>query len=214
MSAMFSSFLICLIFSFICLQAPWYHEFIIRLWRACGRTFQQFSPTVRLLKAPSEAPSTFKTYHGCFKRWKSWASGFSEITYFPAQEQHVAVYLISLVQSGSSYSSIQQAFYSISFFHNACGVSNPCKLAFLQAILEVCKRVASKPSKLSRVPILPEHLVALVNRFATPSASLGDIRDVCFCLLAFEGFLRSVELSRLRPSSDVVLLPCRTKFRH
>ena len=133
----------------------------------------------------SKAPCTFKTYHGCFKRWKSWASGFSEVTYFPAHEEHVALYLISLVQSGFSYSSIQQEFYSISFFHNACGVSNPCKSAFLLAILEGCKRVTSKPSKLNRVPILPEHLVALVNRFATPSASLGDIRDVCFCLLFF-----------------------------
>lgn len=149
--------------------------------------------------AHSKAPSTFKTYHDCFKRWKSWASGFPEVICFPAQEEHVAMYLISLVQSGSSNFSIQQAFYSISFFHNAYGVSNPCKSAFLLAILEGCKRVASKPFKLSsRVPILPEHLVALVNRFATPSASLGDIRDVCFCLLAFAGFLRFDELSRLR----------------
>ena len=68
----------------------------------------------------------------------------------------------------------------------------------LLAIVEGCKHVASKPSKLNRKPILPEHLVALVNRFATPSASLGDIRDVCFCLLAFAGFLRFDELSRLR----------------
>ena len=47
---------------------------------------------------------------------------------------------------------------------------------------------------------MPEHLVALVNRFATPSAFLGDIRDVCFCLLSFAVFffLRFDELSRLR----------------
>ena len=104
-----------------------------------------------------KAPSMVKTNHGCFKRWKSCASGFPEVTYFLAQEEHVALYLILLVQSGSSYSSIQQAFYSISFFHNACGVSNPCKSAFLLAILEGCKRIASKPSKLNRLPILPEH---------------------------------------------------------
>ena len=111
---------------------------------------------------------------------------------------YVALYLISLVQSGSSYSPIQQASYSRSFFHNASGVSNPCKSAFLLAILEGCKRVASKPSKLNRLPILLEHLVALVIRFATPSASLGDISDVCFCLLAFAGLLRFDELSRIR----------------
>ena len=36
--------------------------------------------------------------------------------------------------------------------------------------------------------VLSEHLVALVNRFATPS-SLRDIRYVSFCFLAFAGFL-------------------------
>ena len=95
--------------------------------------------------AHSKAPSTFKTYHGCFKRWKSWASGFSEVTYFPAQEEHVALYLISLVQSGSSYPSIQQACYSLGFFHSACGVSNHYKSAFLLAIFRV----------ISALPLIP-----------------------------------------------------------
>ena len=45
----FSPFLLCLIFSFICLQVPGYHAFTIRLWRACVRTFQRFLPTARLL---------------------------------------------------------------------------------------------------------------------------------------------------------------------
>ena len=39
--------------------------------------------------AHNKAPSTVKTSHYCFKRWKSWASGFPEVTYFPAQEEHV-----------------------------------------------------------------------------------------------------------------------------
>ena len=82
------------------------------------------------------------------------------------------MYLIPLVQSGSSYSSFQQAFYGISFFDNACGVSNLCKSAFLLAILEGCKRVASNPSKLSGVTILTELFAALVNRFATPTATV------------------------------------------
>ena len=64
---------------------------------------------------------------------------------------------------------------------------------------------------------MPEHLVALVNRFATPSASLGDNRDVCFCLLAFAGFLRYDELSRLRWSDisffqdHIALYVCKSK---
>ena len=102
-------------------------------------------------------------YHGCFRRWNSWASIFSKITYFSSQEEHIAVYLIPLVQSGSSYSSIQQAFYSISFFDNACGVSNLCESAFLLVILEGCKRVASNPSKLSVVTIFPGLFAALID---------------------------------------------------
>lgn len=112
-------------------------------------------------------------------------------------------------------------FYSISFFHNACSVSNPCKSAFSSRyfgrVPEGCKRLASKPSHLNRAPILPEHLVALVNRFATPLASLEDIRDVCFCLLAFAGFLRYDELSRLRWSDisffedHIALFVCKSK---
>ena len=48
--------------------------------------------------------------------------------------------------------------------------------------------------------VLSEHLVALVNRFATPS-SLRDIRDVSLCLLAFAGFFALRRLkSRLRCS--------------
>ena len=58
---------------------------------------------------------------------------------------------------------------------------------------------------------MPEHLVALVNRFATPSASLGDIRDVCFCLLAFAGFLRFDELSSLRWQDHIELYVSRSK---
>ena len=30
-------------------------------------------------------------YHGCFRRWNSWASNFPKITYFSSQEEHIAV---------------------------------------------------------------------------------------------------------------------------
>ena len=50
----------------------------------------------------------------------------------------------------------------------------------------------------NRQPILPEHIVKLVARFGGSSASLADIRDVGFCLVAFAGFLRYDELSRLK----------------
>ena len=87
-----------------------------RVPRVHHPALQSLRTHIPAVLAHGKAPSTFRTYHGCFKRWKSWASGFSEITYFPSQEEHVALYLISLVQSASSYSCIQLAFYSKGFF--------------------------------------------------------------------------------------------------
>ena len=49
-----------------------------------------------------------------------------------------------------------------------------------------------------RLPICPEHLHALVLRFAGVNASLPDIRDVCLCLVSFAGFLRFNEICNIR----------------
>ena len=44
---------------------------------------------------------------------------------------------------------------------------------------------------------------ALVDKFAGSDAGLPDIRDVCFCLVAFAGFLRFNELCNIK-WSDIV----------
>ena len=79
--------------------------------------------------AASKAPSTVKGYHSQFQKWKAWAASF------PASAFHFSLYLISLVQSGCSFASINSAFYGANFFHNSCGVPNPCNSSFVKAIL-------------------------------------------------------------------------------
>ena len=64
----------------------------------------------------SKAPSTFKTYHGCFKRWKSWDSGFPEVIYFPAQEEHVALYQEPIWSVQLPYSVCETAFSQVGLF--------------------------------------------------------------------------------------------------
>ena len=65
--------------------------------------------------------------------------------------------------------------------------------------MESCKRVsANSVSSKKRLPICPEHLHALVQRFAGVNASLSDIRDVCLCLVSFAGFLRFNEACNIR----------------
>ena len=116
---------------------------------------------------------------------------FPGVACFPASALHFSLYRISLVQSGYSFATINSAFYSVNFFHNSCGVPNPCNSSFVKAILEGCKRVSANF-------VSSEHLHALVQRFAGVNASLSDIRDVCLCLVSFAGFLRFNEACNIR----------------
>ena len=130
--------------------------------------------------AASKATSTVKGYNSHFQKWKAWAASFPGVLFFPASPLHFSLYLFSLVQSGYSFASTNSACYSVNFFHNSCDVRNPCNSSFVKAILEGCKRVsANSVSSKKRLPICPEHLHALVQRFAGVNASLSDIRDVC-----------------------------------
>ena len=149
--------------------------------------------------AVSRAPSTVKGYHAQFIKWKAWAANFPDVVSFPATDLHFALYLVSLLQAGYSFSTISSAFYGVNFFHSSCGVRNPCDSGFVKAVLEGCKRCsASSISTRKKLPICPEHLHSLVHKFAGVDATLPDIRDVCFCLVAFAGFLRFNELCNLR----------------
>ena len=76
-------------------------------------------PLVKLipdLQAASKAPSTVKGYHSQFQKWKAWAASFPGVAFFPAPALHFSLYLISLVQSGYSFATINSAFYSVNFF--------------------------------------------------------------------------------------------------
>lgn len=149
--------------------------------------------------AASKAPSTVKGYHSQFQKWKARTASFPGVLCFPASALHFSLYLISLVQSGYSFATINSAFCSVNFFHNSCGVPNPCNSGFVKTILEGCKRVSANfVSSKKRLPICPEHLHALVQRFAVVNACSSDIRDVCLCLVSFAGFLRFNEACNIR----------------
>ena len=83
--------------------------------------------------AVSRAPSTVKGYHAQFKKWKAWAANFPDVVSFPATDLHFSLYLVSLLQAGYSFSTINSAFYSVNFFHTCSsnGVRNPCDSGFV-----------------------------------------------------------------------------------
>ena len=125
-------------------------------------------PGVTIALASSAAAPTSKLYASHFKKWKLWCAQFPEKNDFPAQDCYVALYLMNLLQSEFTFSTINSAFYLINFFHTACGFMNPCVSGFLKAVLKGCKRrdIAKARVPKQKSPILPEHLLALVSRFA------------------------------------------------
>lgn len=91
------------------------------------------------LLAASRTPSSLKGYHAHSLRWKAWAATFPEVTNFPAPDGHFSLYLNSLVLSGYLVSTINSAFYGIRFFHNSCGVPNPCDSNLLDLVWKAAK---------------------------------------------------------------------------
>ena len=62
----------------------------------------------------SRADSTTRKYMYAFQRWKAWAAERREVTVFPVQEVHFALYLQHLGEVSSSKSTVGEAVNAIS----------------------------------------------------------------------------------------------------
>ena len=80
-----------------------------------------FVPCVTTALASSTTASTSRLYVSHFKKWKLWCAQFPEVNDFPAQDCYVALYLVNLLQSGITFSTINSAFYAINFFTSHVG---------------------------------------------------------------------------------------------
>ena len=136
--------------------------------------------------AASKAPSTVKGYHSQFQKWKAWAASFPGVACFPASALHFSLYLISLVQSGYSFATINSAFYSANFFHNLCGVPNPCNsYSFVKAILEGCKRVSANLFHLKRGSLSALNIYMLLFKGLPESMLVFPISEMSVSVLFF-----------------------------
>ena len=61
----------------------------------------------------SRAPGTTEAYRRAFLRWKEFASAKTEICAFPANLEHVALYLQHLLNTTYSHSAVDFAIYGI-----------------------------------------------------------------------------------------------------
>ena len=149
--------------------------------------------------AASREKSTIKNYSYSFHRFKVWAQQFLELSYLPASNKSVALYILSLLQSGKSYSVIRSTVAAIAWFHNMSGLSDCTKSDMVGIVLEGAKRLSSEPIQ-KKEPITSDILASFRNYSLRPDGSINlmDQRNISFCILAYAAFFRFSEVSRIK----------------
>lgn len=99
------------------------------------------------------------------------------------------MYLIHLTNLGRSVSSINEAFYAISWAHRLAGVLDPCKFELVITVKDGAHRSIGHIT-VKKERITPEILKKIVSLYANEQADLKQIRIACMCLLCYAGFLR------------------------
>ena len=77
-------------------------------------------------------------------------------------------------------------------------VQNPLDASICRNFLEAAKRSKTRPI-VKKLPVSPDVIRKIVNKFASPNANLKDLRIACLCSLGFKGFFRYNELSNILP---------------
>ena len=144
----------------------------------------------------SRADSTVTKYLHAFRRWKEWADTQSEISVFPIEVVHFALYLQHLSQSTKSKSAVEEAVNAAGWVNRLSGEPPIGASPFIQATLAGLQRQLAKP-RVRKEPVTAAMLAALVGSLGT-SPSLTEVRLAAAALLSFAAFLRYDELSKLR----------------
>ena len=158
----------------------------------------------------SRADSTATKYLYAFRRWKEWAEQRREVTVYPVQEVHFALYLQHLGERTQSKSAVEEAVSAIGWVHQLSGHPPITASSFVRATLSGLQRKLAKP-KVRKEPITSAMLTAMVDSLGL-SPSLADVRLVACSLLAFAAFLRYDELAKLK-CCDILFTPSAMSIR-
>ena len=143
----------------------------------------------------SRSTNTVNKYCNYFQSWVRWAVRFG-IVPLPASDHFIALFLVSLLQQGSSCHVIASVIYSIKWTHAIRGFDDPTR-HLSRNILECAKRIA-KPRRQPKEPLTPEILKAIHHFIGGSDATLLNLRKFVFLLLSYVGFLRFDEASTLK----------------
>lgn len=161
------------------------------------KTLQDLAATLPDILVQSKSVNTRKKYERGFGAWRTWACKFSEIQVFPANSLHIALFVTSMIQSGTSCAILNEVHYGLKWFHELGGLSDPCRCPLVENAFEAGRKILSTRVK-KREPVTPEIMCSLFDKLGSASANLAELRVLAICVIGYAGFLRFDELSCLR----------------
>ena len=145
----------------------------------------------------SRADNTVKKYTTYFTAWERWAAGFQEVEAVPASDKHIALYLVSLLQQGSSCHVIDSVVYGVRWVHRIRGYPDPTQ-SLSRNVLECAKRIV-RPPKHPKEPLTPSMLHSIYKSIGAFNSDLLNLRKFTLLRVSYDaGFLRFDEASHLR----------------
>ena len=176
---------------------------MVRKFENVNKSSDSFKPLLSKALTKARENSTTKTYSSYFENWKISAAQFPEVNVLPADQFHIVLYMMDLLQTGKTFPIIRMSYFAINYFHSIVGYQNPCSTSLSYNVLEGIKRIlAYSPTKKS--PVTVSHLYEIYNYFESKTISLSNLRTILICVLFFMGFLRFSEVAKLR-RCDIII---------
>ena len=142
----------------------------------------------------SRADSTSRKYLYAFARWRDWAEEKREVTVFPVDEGHFALYLQHLAEATASKAAVETAVNAIAWAHRLAGVKAIADSPFVRTVRDGLTRQLAKPVN-KMEPVTLDMLSAMAR---SSNDSLTDLRLLAMACLAYAAFLRCDELIKIR----------------
>ena len=157
----------------------------------------------------SRAGNTVKAYTVGYQKWEKWAKNY-RVNPIPGNSITLALYFLSLIQADTSLPVIENSFYGIKYMHKTLLKDDPTENILVKELIEVAKRKNKKRTN-RKLPLTIENITDICKKLNDVGNSLQTSRTVTMMILAFMGFLRFDEVSKIR-CSDLHIAPTHLKI--
>lgn len=142
----------------------------------------------------SRSDNTRHKYECYFKTFKAFMLKHGK-PYLPCISEHVALFVVHLLENDKSYAVITSFVYSIKWIHNLYNYPDPTGSAQIKDLLSCSKR---KPStSRGKKEVVSSNDIKLLFEKYKSSTDCKVVRDLSMIVIAFSGFLRYDELSSI-----------------